>query len=734
MPYKIENLIANVRLLFKTYKTHNKYNKYIMAPKQKQLSGVALLKARIEAQKKLEAEAKLKAEQEEQALINETILAEKQKREEEEEKRELNDLRKKKNIQNKKNEALRMNQDAIRRMQMAGMIMPDGYAFTTNTVTNCNVNTRNNNTNINVNNIVTHNNISNTDLDLSLRSPIVCVLGHVDAGKTSLLDNMRKTNVQGKEVRGITQQIGASELTYETLKSRCNNTRVKIPGIILLDTPGHETFVNLRDRGSALCDFAILIVNIFSGLEKQTIESIKFLTEKKCPFIVALNKIDRLYGWKPTSCDIDIVTNLSQQKIANDDYQNRVQHIVSQFAHEGFNAKLFYEKGDDDYLQLIPISSISGEGVNDLLSFAVSFAETNLYNKLKYKPEVECMILDVKNTNNIGYSIDVILINGTLHVGDNVVVGGLYGAIVTRIKRLTIQQKVNGEYIQHKSVKGSSCVKIFADGLENVMIGSQLYVVNNNENELIEKISNNASSVFSHISKDIGITICSSTLGSLEGIVKYIIDKKIPINYISLGGIQKKNLINVINMKNKHPKYGVILAFDVDVAPDALVEANKNNIKIISSNIIYTLFDKLDQYMKEYDIQKKKENENIAIFPAIIDVINVFRKSNPLIIGCKLLEGQVRLGTPLCLREDLDNVGKVIGIQINNDDVTNVNCGDTFALKIKTFDKQKDINVGDCLVSKLSRESIDAITESFYDDMKQHDWKLLAQLKKEQSI
>ncbi|CDQ93432.1 unnamed protein product [Oncorhynchus mykiss] len=287
-------------------------------------------------------------------------------------------------------------------------------------------------------------NIKNINLD-KLRSPVVCVLGHVDTGKTKILDKLRHTHVQDGEAGGITQQIGATNVPLEAIVEQTkmvknfNNEAIKIPGMLIIDTPGHESFSNLRNRGSSLCDIAILVVDIMHGLEPQTLESINLLKEKKCPFIVALNKIDRLYDWKK-SPDTDVVATLKKQKKnTKDEFDERAKAVIVEFAQQGLNAALFHENKDPrTFVSLVPTSAHSGDGMGNLIALLVELTQTMLARRLAHCDELRAQVMEVKALPGMGTTIDVILINGVLREGMTVIVPGVEGPIVTQIRGLLL--------------------------------------------------------------------------------------------------------------------------------------------------------------------------------------------------------------------------------------------------------------------------------------------------------
>ncbi|CAN1768296.1 Eukaryotic translation initiation factor 5B [Linum perenne] len=271
---------------------------------------------------------------------------------------------------------------------------------------------------------------STSDVEENLRSPICCIMGHVDTGKTKLLDCIRGTNVQEGEAGGITQQIGATYFPAENIRDRTKelkaDAKLKVPGLLVIDTPGHESFKNLRSRGSGLCDIAVLVVDIMHGLEPQTIESLDLLKMRNTEFIVALNKVDRLHGWKVCRNSPIRKAIKQQSKDVQDQFKMMVKQIIFQFQEQGLNTALYYNNKEmGETYSIVPTSAISGEGIPDLLLLLVQWAQKTMVDKLTFSNEIQCTVLEVKVIEGHGTTIDVVLVNGVLHEGEQIVICGL---------------------------------------------------------------------------------------------------------------------------------------------------------------------------------------------------------------------------------------------------------------------------------------------------------------------
>ncbi|KAJ5084679.1 Mitochondrial translation initiation factor IF-2 [Penicillium alfredii] len=589
----------------------------------------------------------------------------------------------------------------------------------------------------------------------NLRSPICCILGHVDTGKTKLLDKVRQTNVQEGEAGGITQQIGATYFPVDALRQKTavvnkdGKFEFKVPGLLIIDTPGHESFSNLRSRGSSLCNIAILVVDIMHGLEPQTLESMRLLRDRKTPFIVALNKIDRLYGWKKIDNNGFQDSLAMQNKGVQNEFRTRLEQTKLAFAEQGFNSELFYEnKSMARYVSLVPTSATTGEGVPDMLKLLTTLTQERMTNALMYLSEVECTVLEVKVIEGLGTTIDVVLSNGILREGDRVVMCGLNGPISTNIRALLTpaplkELRLKSQYVHNKEVKASLGVKIAANDLEHAIAGSRLLVVgkDDDEEDLEEEVMSDLENLLSRVSTDQrGVTVQASTLGSLEALLEFLRVSKIPVANISIGPVYKRDVLMAGTMLEKAKEFAVMLCFDVKVDKDAYAYASEIGVKIFTADIIYHLFDDFTKHMAELTEQRKEESKLLAIFPCVIKPVAVFNKTDPIVIGIDVLEGSLRLHTPLAAirtnaagaREIID-IGRVTGIERDHKPVQVCKRGQpSVAVKVEGSNQPmygRHLEEKDQLYSHISRASIDTLKEFYRTEVSMEEWALVKKLK-----
>uniref|UniRef100_A0A6I8PL61 Eukaryotic translation initiation factor 5B n=1 Tax=Ornithorhynchus anatinus TaxID=9258 RepID=A0A6I8PL61_ORNAN len=558
-----------------------------------------------------------------------------------------------------------------------------------------------------------------------LRAPVICVLGHVDTGKTKILDKLRHTHVQDGEAGGITQQIGATNVPLEAINEQTKMVKtfdrenIKIPGMLIIDTPGHESFSNLRNRGSSLCDIAILVVDIMHGLEPQTIESINLLKSKKCPFIVALNKIDRLYDWKK-SPDSDVAATLKKQKKnTKDEFEERAKAIIVEFAQQGLNAALFYENKDPrTFVSLVPTSAHTGDGMGSLIVLLVELTQTMLSKRLAHCEELRAQVMEVKALPGMGTTIDVILINGRLKEGDTIIVPGVEGPIVTQIRGLLLpppmkELRVKNQYEKHKEVEAAQGVKILGKDLEKTLAGLPLLVAHREDevpvlkDELIHELKQTLNAIKL---EEKGVYVQASTLGSLEALLEFLKTSEVPYAGINIGPVHKKDVMKASVMLEHDPQYAVILAFDVRIERDAQEMADSLGVRIFSAEIIYHLFDAFTKYRQDYKKQKQEEFKHIAVFPCKMKILPqfIFNSRDPIVMGVIVEAGQVKQGTPMCVpTKNFVEIGIVTSIEINHKQVDVAKKGQEVCVKIEPIPGESPKMYGrhfeatDVLVSKV---------------------------------
>jgi translation initiation factor 5B len=417
-------------------------------------------------------------------------------------------------------------------------------------------------------------------------------MGHVDTGKTKLLDKIRKTNVQEGEAGGITQQIGATyfeKKTLETQTAKLNETEkveLTVPGMLVIDTPGHESFSNLRSRGSSLCDIAILVVDLMHGLEQQTIESLTMLRNRGVPFVVALNKVDRCYAWK-TCKDAPIRDALKVQAEGTvSEFRSRATEAKVQLQEQGVNSNLYWEMGDEDwtnsdFIPLVPTSAITGEGVQDILLLLCQIAQRKLWESLMWCANLQATVLEVKAIDGLGMTVDVLVVNGYLREGDKAVFCTLDGPIITEIRGLLTpppsrEMRIKSEYLHHKEVKGALGVKVIGNNLDKVMAGTPVLIVGpgDEEEDIKAEVMSDLTKLEDKLSTDKqGVLVQASTLGALEALLQFLREDTkppIPVSAIGIGTIHKRDVTKISIMNEKgHPEYATILAFDVPIEREA---------------------------------------------------------------------------------------------------------------------------------------------------------------------
>lgn len=594
-----------------------------------------------------------------------------------------------------------------------------------------------------------------------MRSPICCILGHVDTGKTKLLDKIRQTNVQGGEAGGITQQIGATYFPVDAIKQKTavmaqyEKQFFDVPGLLIIDTPGHESFTNLRSRGSSLCNIAILVIDIMHGLEQQTLESIRLLRDRKAPFVVALNKIDRLFDWEATPNNSFRDSFNKQSKSVQAEFQNRFEQIKLALAEQGLNSELYFQnKNMSKYVSIVPTSAVTGEGVPDLLWLLLELTQKRMSKQLMYLSKVAATILEVKVVEGFGYTIDVVLSNGILREGDRVVLCGLNGPIATNIRALLTpppsrELRIKSEYVHHKEVKAALGVKVAANDLEKAVAGSRLLVVgpDDDEDELMEEVMDDLTGLLDSVdTSGKGVVVQASTLGSLEALLDFLKDMKIPVMSIGLGPVYKRDVMKATAMLEKAPEYAVMLCFDVKIDKEAEQYAEEQNVKIFNADIIYHLFDAFSAYQAKLLEARRKEFMEYAVIPCVLKTIQIINKRNPMIIGVDVVEGSVRIGTPICaVKKDPATgtanilvLGKVVSLEVNHKSADSVKKGQTaagVAMRLENPSSAqptwgRHVDESDNLYSLISRRSIDTLKDpAFRDSVLRDDWLLIKKLK-----
>ncbi|MDT7891208.1 MAG: translation initiation factor IF-2 [Thermoproteota archaeon] len=576
---------------------------------------------------------------------------------------------------------------------------------------------------------------------MRIRQPILVVLGHVDAGKTSLLDKIRGTAVQLKEAGGITQHIGASFLPIQVIEKIAHDLiqkykiKLTIPGVLIIDTPGHEIFSNLRKRGGSVADMAILVVDIQKGFEKQTYESVEILKQRKVPFVVALNKLDRFEGYKAEK-EFSFLSSLSKQtEWVKEKLDERIYEIVSILAKLGFEAERFDRVRDfSKQVAIVPTSAIYGIGIAELLLVVSGICQNYLKSSLAYtEGPAQGVVLEVKEEHGLGTTIDAIIYNGILKKNDTIVLASLNGIITTKVKALLLPKPLDemrapeDKFKNVEEVVAAVGVKIVASDLNDVIAGSPLYVATPENYEKIKKLVEEEIESLRIKSDITGVVVKTDTLGSLEALTGYLKSMGIPIRSADIGPVTKKDVFEAYLSKEMNAVYGVILAFNVKVLPEAEEEINSKKIKLIKENVIYRLVEEYLEWSKKIKEEEKNELKKKLPTPAIIKVLPgyVFRRSDPAIIGIEVELGKIKPGLIL-MNKNKKILGSILQIQDQGKPIPEAVKGMQVAISIKgeAF-VGRNLFEGEELFSVIQRDEAKIWLEKLKDELNEEEIKYL---------
>ena len=537
---------------------------------------------------------------------------------------------------------------------------------------------------------------------MTIRQPVVSVLGHVDHGKTKLLDRIRGTSVQAREAGAITQHIGATEVPIDHIYEVCGpligKKKFDVPGLLFIDTPGHHSFITLRARGGSLADIAVLVIDIREGLMPQTIESIKILRQYKTPFVIALNKVDTIQGWQCEEGRPFVLSERQQQAHTINAFNERLYAIIGDLSAEGIYANR-YDQIDDftKTVALVPISAKEGEGLPDLLLMLIGLAQRFLEQQLTSEDGPgRGTILEIKEEKGLGKTLDMILYSGVLKQGDTVALGTRGAPVITKVKAILKPKPLDeimdprDRFDKVKELHAAAGVKVACQNMEGVIAGAPLRVVKNEKDPAVRELTEE-SSVKIEVTEQ-GVTIKADAIGSLEALAYEARNADIPIRKYGLGEISRRDIMETAAAHGDQSNR-VILAFNVPMSKDAQAELEAQNVRVFSNAVVYRLIEEYIEWKEESQRQSEADKRAEFPFPAKIKILpnHVFRASKPAIVGIRVLAGRVRPGLKL-IGEDGRPLGKIRSLRDGEDPVKEAKQGDEVACAIDdiTIGRQAD--------------------------------------------
>jgi len=580
---------------------------------------------------------------------------------------------------------------------------------------------------------------------MPIRQPIAVVLGHVDHGKTTLLDRLRGTSVAAREPGQITQWIGASLIPAKTLTEIIGpllerfKLTIEVPGILFIDTPGHETFSNLRKRGGSAADVAILVIDVTKGIEPQTVESLTILKARKTPFLICCNKIDAVPGWKSSDAGSFLENMANQRPEVLTDLDNRLYTMMGTLSRYGIRADRFDRITEfAKTVALVPASAKTGEGIPELMAVLVGLTQVYMKGELSVTSgPAEGTVLEVKEEPGLGVTIDAMIYNGRLEVDDQIMVAGRNGVIGTRVRALLLPKPLDeirdprDKFSNVKSVDAAAGIKIAAAGLEDAIAGSSLYGVKDasSRKAIKERILSEVEEV--RVKKDLsGVVVKSDALGSLEALTTSLEASKIPVRLADVGDVSRRDVVEAKAVRVKDQYLGVVLAFGVKLLPDAEEEIALSKIPIFQGDVLYHVLEEYSRWVEAQRLAGAKAEMDLLIRPGKIKLLKggfVFRRSDPAIVGVEVLDGIIKPKYPL-INSKGQRIGQIVRIQDQGKDVGEAGAGKQVAVSIDKPMVGRQINEGDVLYVDVPVQHVRVLSSKFKDYLTPRELALLIEM------
>ncbi|WP_257298210.1 translation initiation factor IF-2 [Haloarchaeobius sp. FL176] len=565
----------------------------------------------------------------------------------------------------------------------------------------------------------------------ALRTPIVAVLGHVDHGKTSLLDKIRGSAVIEGEAGAITQHIGATAVPLDVVSDMAGELvdpdDFDLPGLLFIDTPGHHSFTTLRSRGGALADIAVLVVDVNDGFQPQTLEAINILQNTQTPFIVAANKVDTVPGWNPNEDSPIKPSYDAQSDRVRGDLDDRLYNIIGELSDQGFSADMYWRvQNFQNNIGVVPVSAMTGEGVPDLL--AVMMGLSQRYMKEEMAIDVDGpgvgTVLEVKEERGFGTTVDIVLYDGTIREDDTIVVGGENNPIVTDVRALLqprplAEIRTESRFEQVESVGAAAGIKVAAPDLDEAMAGAPIRVVGDRDlDAVIDEVQAELAEVAVDTVED-GVVVKADTLGSLEAMADALSEAEIPIVRAEVGDVAPRDIAVASTAEDE--LHRAILGFNVDVLGDAEDRADVEDVKIYTDDVIYQLVEEYDTFVEDQrQSQQDTVLENIAR-PARFQILDdhTFRQNDPAVVGVEILSGTVKKNQYVVKFDgnDANRVGELKGIQEQGEEVDEARAGNRVSVAIDGPTVGRQIEEGDELWIELPEKHAKILEQELKEEI-----------------